>query len=72
MAWFTAERKAFLEEHGYVVIPGVADEAFCARAKAELLAFIAAWDPALTPENPAAWKVASMPAGSINGTSRVG
>lgn len=68
--WMTKERLDFLNDNGYLVIPNVTTPEFCAQVKAGLLEFIKAWDPKLTPDNPAAWVADNIPAGTIHGINR--
>lgn len=69
--WFTVERRNFLETHGYLVVPDVADGAFCERIKENLLEFMQAWDPKLTTDHPENWTADSMPAGTLKGINRL-
>ncbi|KAI9353316.1 hypothetical protein DFJ73DRAFT_828204 [Zopfochytrium polystomum] len=70
--FFTPDRIAHLNEHGFVVIPGVvADPAFCQSHRDALFEQVALWDPTLTPDAPSRWTKASLPAGTIHGIDRL-
>jgi hypothetical protein len=67
---FTEAHRAFLEEHGYVVITDVVPHNLCDAAFQDIMPHFKLWDESLTLENPDAWSGKNLPSGTIHGIAR--
>lgn len=69
--FFTPERLAFLEEHGYLVIPDVVPVEECNKMLANIREFFQTWNGNLTEgSDPSLWKNSRLPPGTIHGIVR--
>jgi len=63
-----SEQHRHLEEHGWVVIPGVVEQSVCDEKRRELFSFLQKYNPALKLNgSPGQWKPKNMPPGTLHG-----
>lgn len=69
--FFTPDKLAFLQEHGWVVIDGVATQEECNKMVANIQQFFQLWDARLKPgSSPDLWMTSKLPPGGIHGIVR--